>query len=365
MAKTKPSTANIIPGIFLWTSRYGIGKTSAALGCGAAPEKIYFVDADTKGLDTIKQMRNEGVEFGKYLNLVEIMTKNINEAYEAIWQIVEDVKKADGKYDAVIIDPINPIYKMFRKYVKANTTQFDSAKEWKKSRGSGFRFYEGKISGHARFEQERFLNELSSHVRTIQLTAHLKRKYDANVEVGEIPDVTSVVHRVTTCSVWLRSNPTHSTPIMLFIKPYGIKKYKEKKGIVTINVTPKKAIPSSKEMSVWDTINRYIADPAYDREPTAEEIPDEDDRWIIEQTLSKEQRLAWFARLRAADKAEQEFEDTLGELVNPLTEAVKVIVDSGIVAPPAIKVLLLEQIEEGSLEVNSSNVTIKNIAASL
>lgn len=359
---TELTTPNIIPGIFLFTSRHGAGKTSAALGCGAAPERIFFVDADTKGLDTVKQMLQENIKFGSYLNLVEVINHDLDTAWREVWEIIDQVK--EGKFDAVVIDPINPIYQLFRKYVKAHITEFDTAKEWQKSRGSGFQFYEGKISRHARSEQERFLNELSEKVTTIQLTAHLKRKYDAGVEIGEIPDVTSVVNRVATCSVWLRVNPEHSTPIMLFIKPYGIKKFTAGR-IQTINVTTRKAVPLKTELSVWDVFQRYIDKPCFNRDLLPEEMPDGDDKWIIEQTLTKEQRLAWFARIRASEKAEKEFEETLGDLTNPLSEAVKAIFKSGTVAPPAIKAELLKQIEAGDLEIDSAKVTIKNIAASI
>lgn len=353
--KNKPS------GIYLWTGRHAVGKTSAALGCGVEPEKMYFVDADTKGLETVSQLRNQGFDFGKYVNMVEIKNRDLEEAYAAIWKIVDDVE--DGAYDAVIIDPINPIYKIFRKYIKANTTQFDTAKEWSKSRGSGFRFYEGKISRHAREQQERFLNRLSAAVDTVQLTAHLKRKYDANVEVGEIPNVTSVVNRVASCSVWLRSNPDHSTPILLFIKPLGRKIVDGR--IRTVNVTPRKATPLPNELDVWDVIARYQNEPAHDREPTPDETPDENDRWILEQTLNKEQKLAWFARIRAREKEEAEFEQSLGSLNNPLTEAVQAIVETGVTSPPAIKEKLLQQIKDGEIEIDADKVTLPTIAQSL
>jgi len=353
----------ILSGIFLWTGDYGVGKTTACLECGADPERIMFIDADVKGNKTVQDIKDAGYNFGKFVNLVEMVNRYDHpwQAYPDIFTMFRDMKAED--FDVVIIDPETIFYEIIREYVRHNQQEFDSMKAWKKSRGSGFKFYEGKISRHARKTEQFLLNLISSRVKAIHMTAHLKDKYDSNVVVGKIPEVSKMIRRTANMICWLQHNPDHTTPIMLFVKQYGKKVLVKGKGMRTKNITPRKAVPRENEYSVWDVIDRYLENPAHGRSPLPEEIITEDDQWIVDGTLNEFQKQAWFARIKARELEQTEIEEALVGMDSPLQVRVQELKEQGLVAPPMLRDKILEEIAEGDHpDLDAEMVTIDAIA---
>lgn len=350
------------PGIFLWTGQHGTGKTTACLETGAMPDKTVFVDADVKGNQTVKNLQSIGQPFSKYINLAEIISgvDRLWKAYKPIWNIIDQIP--DGT-EVVIIDPETEIYKVFRDYVRENPNEFDDPTSWKKARGSGFIFFEGKISRHARSAERDFFNQISQKVQAVHITAHLKDAYDGGVVVGKVPNVTKMIDRIASMICWLQFNPNGTTPIMLFVKPYGEKVMVAGKGLRTKNITPRKAVPLPGEESVWDVLRRYKENPAHNRPPTSEEEITEDDKWIIEQVLSEAQRQAWFARLFEHQRREAEAQKLIEQMDNPLNVRVQELKEEGIVAPPALVEKIKQEIEDGDLVgVDAKMVTIDAVA---
>ncbi len=353
---------DIMNGIFVWTGDFGVGKTTAALECGAKPEEIIFVDADIKGNKTIEDLRRVGVKFGDYINLVQVINERENfwDAYEFIIGIIN---KITPKIKVVIFDPETIIYDVFRAYVSRNLNEFDSPKAWAKSKGSGFQFYEGKISRHAREAEQAFFNLIAGKVQAIHLTAHLKDKYDGGVAVGQIPSISPMIHRIANMICWLQHSPVSTTPVMLFVKQYGKKVITSEGKIRTVNITPRKAVPHEGESSVWDILERYVKQPAHNREPLPEEIITEDEQWIVDKVLSDFQKEAWFARIKAKEAEERALQAELESVGSPLQVRVQELQAEGLVAPPMIRDKILAEISEGKLEgVNAALVTMDTIA---
>lgn len=362
MSEAIKEESRVWPGIFLWTGEHATGKTTACLECGADPENIIFIDADVKGNKTVKNMIKIGRPFGKYINLAEMINNKdrLWQAYDSIWKILDDIPP---NIEVVVIDPETEIYQVFRDYVRQCPEEFDDKKAWTKSRGSGFIFFEGKISRHAREAEQEFFNKLAQKVQAVHITAHLKNKYDGGAVIGKIPAVTKMIDRIASMICWLQFNKDSTTPIMLFVKPYGEKTYVASKGIRTQNITPRKAIPLEGEESVWDILRRYQKEPAHNRPPLPSEEITEEDRWIIEQVLSEHQRQAWFARLFDAQRRDEEAQKLIEQFDNPLNVRVKELQAEGIIAPPMIVEKLLKEIEDDILVgVDAKLVTIDSVA---
>lgn len=350
------------PGIFLWTGQHGTGKTTACLETGALPSQTVFIDADVKGNQTVKNLKDIGMPFSKYINLAEMIARQdrLWKAYKPIWSIVDQIP---DDTEVVIIDPETEIYKVFRDYVRENPNEFDDPKAWKKARGSGFIFFEGKISRHARAMEREFFNKISQKVTAVHITAHLKDAYDGGVKVGKVPDVTKMIDRIASMICWLQFNPNGTTPIMLFVKPYGEKVAVAGKGLRTQNITPRKAVPHVGEESVWDVLRRYRKNPAHNRPPLPEEEITEGDKWIVEQVLSEAQRQAWFARLFEHQRQQEEAQKLIEQFDNPLNERVQELKKAGVVAPPALVEKIKQEIEDGDLVgVDAKMVTIDAVA---
>lgn len=352
----------ILPGIWEWTGEDGSGKTSAALGCGAKPERIWFCDADVKGKATARLLKDAGTPFGKFVDVVKLMRESSR--MELIWPILkkEFSEIKPGQFDAVVLDSEPEIYQIIRAYVRQNPNEFDDPKEWKKAAGSGYTFFEGKISRTARNIEKQILSELSDKVTAVHITSHIKDDYDANVVVGQVAETSKAIHSVAVARIWLRHNPHHTTPIMLFIKPYGETRWSAGNNrLEVVNIMPRKATPIIGETSVWDTIKRYRKNPANDREPIAGEIPDEHERYILTCVLSDDQKKAWFARLDA--EKEKQRQDQLSELaeMSRAKAFAKSLFSEG-KAPPAILAEIQTKIEANQFLLKPETITIPVIA---
>jgi hypothetical protein len=310
-----------ITGVIQWFGEFDTGKTTAALECGASPDRMLFVDDDLKGRATVKQLMEEGLSFGQngngYVDLLaarEDMTR-ASEFFPYVRDFILSIPT--GTYDALVWDTWTAVYDGIRAFVGANNGQFDAADAWKKARGSGFTFYEGKVSRHAREVESRLIRMLAERVDLVNLITHLKDDYSTGTKTGkQVPANSPTLDRVCIMRVWLRHNPNSPVPIMLFLKRLGLKKFVQGRGLRTVNIMPRKATPQPDDQSVWDVIKRYLSDPVGNRAPTAEETPNAFELSILDGTLTPEQRLVLQANLAAQNKRENT-EDTLANLEIP------------------------------------------------
>ena len=274
----------ILNGVIQVTGEHDTGKTTFALECGAAPEKICFFDDDIKGRTTVTELEQSGVKFGKYVDLVQLGDKKAELDYHnAVMKEIQGIEP--GQFDAIIFDTWTHFANTTHAYVLTNPNEFKKnwapmgtikgAQQWQEARR-----YEAKI-----------ISYLNSLAPTVILVTHLKDQYMGKVKVPgkQIPANSNALDRVLRFRVWLRLNPTgRAVPIGLCMKRLD-KKHVENGVIRTVNVLPRKLIPQETEPSLWDTIWRYWKVPMGDREPTDEELPTEYELSILDGTLTRDQ----------------------------------------------------------------------------
>ncbi len=282
--KKKVEKPQILNGVIQVTGEHDTGKTTFALECGAAPEKILFFDDDLKGRATVNELEEAGAKFGRYVDLVEVGDGKAELDYHnAVMEILSGLEP--GQFDAIVWDTWSHFANTTHAYVLANPTEFKKnwapmgtikgAQQWQEARR-----YEAKI-----------ISYLQSLAPTVILVTHLKDQYMGKVKVPgkQIPANSNALDRVLRFRIWLRLNPTgRAVPIGLCMKRLD-RKHAEDNKIRTVNVLPRKLVPLASEKSLWDTIWRYWDVPMGDREPTDDELPTEYELSILDGTLTRDQ----------------------------------------------------------------------------
>jgi hypothetical protein len=279
-------TTMLINGIIQVTGSVDVGKTTFALECGASPDKMLFVDGDTKGRSTVQQLQSAGLKFGRYVDFVEdCKGKSLLDIHHAGMSIIESIEQ--DQYDAIVWDTWSRFASTFKSYVDANKTQFRAASEWSAM---------GKISGAERWKESQLyeaqvLNRLQSLTKCIVLVTHLKDHYVGGTKSGKrIPDSSRTLNRIPRMRLWLTHNPSGSpVPCALVLKRIDVKRMTDK-GLRTVSVLPRKITPRPKDESLWDTIAWYFKKPIGLRQPTPDETPNSFELSILDGTLTKEQQ---------------------------------------------------------------------------
>ena len=129
LSREAPKGALTIPGLFLVTGGIGTGKSSFALECGAADDRICFVDDDLKGLSTARQLKVSGREFA-YYDLVEKNRgcKSLVEIHQVGLDLINSIPK--GRFDALVWDTWTRFGSTFKPFVEAHPEQFRKKAEW-------------------------------------------------------------------------------------------------------------------------------------------------------------------------------------------------------------------------------------------
>jgi hypothetical protein len=284
MATKKIEKPQILNGVIQVTGEHDTGKTTFALECGAAPEKILFLDDDLKGRATVQELENAGVKFGRYVDLVALGDGKAELDYHnAVMKVIQEIKP--GEFDAIIWDTWTHFANTTHAYVLTNPTEFKKnwapmgtikgAQQWQEARR-----YEAKI-----------ISYLQTLAPTVILVTHLKDQYMGKVKVPgkQVPANSNALDRVLRFRIWLRLNPTgRAVPIGLCMKRLD-KKHVQNGVIRTVNVLPRKLVPADTDLSLWDTIWKYWQDPMGDRVPTDEELPTEYELSILDGTLTRDQ----------------------------------------------------------------------------
>lgn len=281
--KQKPSPMPLA-GIIQVTGFHDTGKTTFALECGVAPDKICFFDSDIKGKSTVMDLQAQGITFGAYHDLTALADgKKPLEYHNAVMQLLDTIEP--GQFECIIFDPWE-IGNTTHDYVLANRAKFRDV--WSPN---------GRIKGAqewgvARDYEAMILNRLSSIARTIILVTHLRPLYvnSAKVPGKEVPGGSKILDRICRLRLWLTSNGSgRPVPVGLVLKRIDTKSVVEGR-LRTVSVLPRKLTPNDSESSLWDTIERYWLEPIGDRPPTADETPDEFELSLIDGTLTGEQK---------------------------------------------------------------------------
>ena len=236
------TSSNALPltGVIHVTGEHDTGKTTFALECGAAPERICMMDDDVKGHATVKELRRKGFEFGAYHDLTEL-GKGMRqvELHEAALKLINSLEP--DQFDVIVWDTWSRFAGTFRHYVRAYPDKFRQEKEW----SSMGRIKGGEMHKEARRYEARTINHLTRIAPTVILVTHLKDYYLNNAKTDkQIPDASKALNRVPRMRIWLRPNPTgRAVPIGLVLKRLDEKRYVEGKGLRTTCILPRKIAP--------------------------------------------------------------------------------------------------------------------------
>lgn len=284
MAKEQQRPLCVVRGVIQVTGEHDVGKTTFALECGAAPDRILFLDDDLKGRATVEDLVASGVKFGRYVDLVELGEKKAEyEFHQAVMKMIREIKP--GEFDAIIWDTWTHFANTTHAYVLRHPDEFK--KEWAPM---------GTIKGAQQWQEARryeatIISYLAKLAPTVILVTHLKDAYVGKVKVPgkQVPANSNAIDRVLRFRIWLRLNPNgRPVPIGLAMKRLDRKIVQD--GVIrTVNILPRKITPNDDEHSLWDTIRYYWENPHGDKEPEDEEMPDEYELSILDGTLTKDQ----------------------------------------------------------------------------
>ena len=298
----------LITGLIHVTGEPGTGKTTFALECGPAPDKVAFIDHDIKGRSTVNQLLIDGIKFGMYRDLNR-ETRGMKE-YQLHAYCLEIIKSIRlGQYEALVWDTWAPFETTFKPVVSKSPSKFRD--EYNKM---------GAIKGAeewlASFDYEAdVIGDLLERVPLVILTTHLKN-YNIGgkrVEGKFIPDCKRPIVEKSLLRLWLRQNPTgRAVPVGLILKRFDRKVVTET-GLRTINILPRRVMPRLEDQSLWDTIRWYWDNPFGDGVPDSDKTPSEFELSILDGTLTEDQRNAFkLALLEATEE-----NDLLGSTVEP------------------------------------------------
>jgi archaellum biogenesis ATPase FlaH len=295
-------------GIIEIVGSHDTGKTIATLQTAYPYDKTVFVDDDVKGDGTVRQMRANGVELEKYINLGQRRT-NIGQTPSAgelldkvVYPTIAEI--TSSHHEVIIWDTWRIVYTSARMFVEKNQSLFNNTVKW----SGNSTMIQGLISKVARSIEQRQINLLRSACDLLIITHHLKDKYVQNVQVGETPESSATFSEVCNMRMWLRRNPESKVPIVLFLKRPSLPKVVD--GVMQfVNLVPMKITPNASEQSVWNALHRYELDPIESRQPRADETPTADEYAAISNTLTLEQRqyvteMAKYAKVEQAEQAE-------------------------------------------------------------
>jgi len=302
------SITQLINGIIHVTGEHDVGKTTFALENGAMPARTCFFDDDVKGRTTVDELRKLQ-DFGAYHDLVALNEgKTEVDYYLAVMGLIDAIQP--NQFDAIIFDTWSRFAKCLHSYVITHRDEFKE--HWSKK---------GTIKGaeewvESQWLEARIINKLQSLAPIVVLVTHLKDYYagDTKVPGKQVPASSRTLARVPGFRIWLKHNSESVVPIGLVLKRIATRKITPR-GIRTVSVLPRKITPQPEDESLWDTIAYYFKNPVGLRELTPDEIPDEYELSILNETLTKDQKRTLTLMLKAGmvDGEEEEESEDEGE----------------------------------------------------
>lgn len=304
-------------GIIEVTGEHDTGKTTFMLEA-VDPSKTVFVDDDVKGEATVNQMRESGIDFLRYYNLVNMFAgKRELAKHDVVLSIINSIPK-EAEY--VIWDTWTNSGKTCFNYVFANQAKFRDS--W----SSMGKIKSGELWQEASLYEAELLNRMQQKVKLVLIANHLKDYYLNNALTGKsVPASSRAFERICRARFWLRHNPFSPVPTALVLKRIDEKVLIDGK-IRTVCILPRKVTPQEGDMSLWDTIERYYNEPFGNRKPLQHELPDEAELSILDGTLTDDQKSVWKAAILTMN---EEREAQQFELLEAQKDTVKAYKDNG------------------------------------
>lgn len=313
---------DVVSGLIEFTGPPDSGKSSAAIEYYKGnPKEIAFIDNDLKGQSTAEQMIRDGFPFGEYIDLRGEVIKELWEQYYfTVEKVIERLEKS--KPVVTIVDGWPAINTACKAYVSKRPEVFNEMMRGEWSKNSNIR--NGEISREAKKVEGWFISRILSFSKTLIITSHLKNHYLKNPKTGqgeptgkEIPQSSDQIVTDARLRIWLTRSPGTTKPCGLVLKNIDKKVYIENVGVRTISVLPFKILPDIKlpeedenfianDMSIWDTIRRYWNNPVGKRSFIPQEVPNDEEKSIIDGTLTREQKIMWLSAIKSKEEEEQE-----------------------------------------------------------
>lgn len=293
-----------------------VGKTLASLQTVYPYTKTILIDADVKGSGTVQQMKNSGVEFGNYIDVVAKQTQ-FGETQtpeqllkKVIYPIVEEIEKGE-KQEVIIWDNWRLVYQAARMYVDTHKDEFSDVVTF---RGNN-QIIQGLVSRVARMIELKQINILRNKCELLVITSHLKDNYVNGVAVGERPESSKNFDEICTMRIWLRRNVNSSVPSMLFIKRPNLPVIVGGR-LEPVDIVPPKVTPNGKDKSIWDAIARYEKEPIGNRKLREDETPTPEEFAMLSGTLTNDQKNYVLDVLKHQKETDEEISDIIGSTVD-------------------------------------------------
>ena len=272
------------------------GKTTFALGCGAPPDRIVFIDDDVKGQALATEFEKKGKPFGMFVNLTKD-TERMKEIkfHRHCLDVIDSIPV--GRFDVIIWDTFTRFEKSFHPWVL--THQKDFKDHWSPM---------GVIHGAeiwiaAQQYEATILDKLQQKAPLVILTSHMKNENVGGIRTGKrIPQCMKPLIIKSIMRVLLRhSDDGAPAPTGLVLKRIGKRTINED-GIQTTCILPRKI----KDFT-WKTVREFWKNPVGNRTPTQDELPNAFETSLLDSTmLTDDQRLVMKLALQGATNAEEE-----------------------------------------------------------
>lgn len=286
----------LFTGLAMVTGERDTGKTSFALSCGAAPEKMALFDHDLKSSEVVQQLLKAKHPLKYYHNLVELRkSKTELPFFSACMDLVNNIK--DGELDALIWDNYTPFEDTFHPVVMSDPNKWRST--WSSM---------GAIKGAQQWDAsftlgEQVLDVLKKKAKLVFIIYHLKNFNLGGVRTEKlVPAAKKVVPQKANFSVWLRVNEQGGgAPIGLILKRLAKYTIAESGGMEITNVLPRKMVPCT-----WDEIRKYWDMPFGEAKPEKNQLPNAFELSILDATFTPDQRKSFELMLQFGSQTEDE-----------------------------------------------------------
>lgn len=273
-----------------------VGKTTFALGTGAMPERILFIDDDVKGQAIVRDLTAAGYPLGKYVNLVSA-TEGMRELEFHTYCIDMIDAIEPGMYDVIVWDTFTRFEKSFHPWVLTHMKDFRD--QWSPS---------GVIKGsevwiEAQKYESTVLDKLQTKAPLVIVVSHMKDENRNGVRTGKrIPDCMKPVIQKSTLRILFRHSENSSAiPTGLVLKRVG-KRIVTGNGIETTNVLPRRV-----ENLDWNKIREFWSNPIGNAVPTKEQTPNQFEMSLLDSSvLTNDQRLVMQLALKGVGDNEED-----------------------------------------------------------
>lgn len=275
-------------GIISISGEIGSGKTGMALGFpGVRPEEMVMFNFDVKEVN-IPGLRVYSFLGEQYGGTELDMATSVHKALKEI---------EGGNVKVLILDAFEhfsgSLFTWVDKYQAEMRAKWFGTGTWKNK----------QVLGHAKVYESALLENLQKHVQVIFVINHMDYFYENDVQSSrKVPKISKAVAKISLSQFVLVHNHriSHPAPAVLVTKQLPWRMYNEETGrIESLNVLPERldarCLPDWQErsyISVWDMVEHYIENPVLNREPESYEIPDEEERGLLTDTMTPQEKEA-------------------------------------------------------------------------